>query len=56
VLLSFLLFLSNMLLVAVLLLLAFLLLTAFFFFAVASVLADPGDPILVGDFTYWIVE
>jgi hypothetical protein len=24
--------------------------------AVASVLADPGVPILVGDFTYWIVE
>jgi hypothetical protein len=42
-------FLSNMLLLAVLLFLASLLL-------LASLHADAGVPILVGGFTYWIVE
>ncbi len=53
VLLAFLLFLSNILLLAILLLLDFLL---WCILAVASVLADPGVPILAGGFTHWTVE
>jgi hypothetical protein len=46
---------SSMLLLAVLLLLAFLLLRVFLKLLVFLLNADPGVPILAGDFTYWIL-